>query len=339
MRSGVRSSAKASRAAPTRIRPSARCCSCRRSISTPSASSPARSREPTVEGTDVEQWPIGQRVRVGDEAVFEITMVCDPCNRMDELREGLRAELQGKRGMLARIVEPARSPSATRSSCSSARAARPRRCLRRRRTGGGRTSRSSRRPGTQPARAARAIRRSRATRARARLAARRRGPRASASALQSQSARSKIPGSRSSQRPWVSAMSLALGAKTSNTADRPATAARGPRAAHAAESSSSSRCRNERNGHVTSATRSSTGGGRSSPSRRSAARSRPPARRAGGRPRASPARSRRRSHGAAAAVGTAIRPVPTASSTTVPRALCLLDVEADVLGDAGLHGS
>ena len=39
------------------------------------------------------------------EAVFEITMVCDPCHRMDELREGLRAELEGKRGMLARIVE------------------------------------------------------------------------------------------------------------------------------------------------------------------------------------------------------------------------------------------
>src|SRR3954462_3710287 len=59
----------------------------------------------TVEGTDVEQWPIGQRVRVGEAAVFEITMVCDPCHRMDELREGLRAELQNKRGMLARIVE------------------------------------------------------------------------------------------------------------------------------------------------------------------------------------------------------------------------------------------
>jgi len=32
-------------------------------------------------------------------------MVCDPCHRMDELRDGLRAELQGKRGMLARVVE------------------------------------------------------------------------------------------------------------------------------------------------------------------------------------------------------------------------------------------
>jgi len=60
----------------------------------------------TVEGADVQLWPIGQRVRVGDEALFEITMVCDPCHRMDELREGLRAELDDKRGMLARIVEP-----------------------------------------------------------------------------------------------------------------------------------------------------------------------------------------------------------------------------------------
>ena len=58
-----------------------------------------------VEGMDVQQWPIGQRVRVGKDAVFEITMVCDPCHRMDELRDGLRAELDGKRGMLARVVE------------------------------------------------------------------------------------------------------------------------------------------------------------------------------------------------------------------------------------------
>ena len=58
----------------------------------------------TVEGADVQTWPVGQQVRVG-EAVFEITMVCDPCHRMDELRDGLRAELDGKRGMLARVVE------------------------------------------------------------------------------------------------------------------------------------------------------------------------------------------------------------------------------------------
>jgi MOSC domain-containing protein YiiM len=58
----------------------------------------------TVEGDDVQQWPVGQRVRVGG-ALFEITMVCDPCHKMDVLREGLRAELADKRGMLARVVE------------------------------------------------------------------------------------------------------------------------------------------------------------------------------------------------------------------------------------------
>ena len=58
----------------------------------------------TVEGDDVERWPIGQRVRAGG-AVFEITMVCDPCHRMDELRAGAARRAQGKRGMLARIVE------------------------------------------------------------------------------------------------------------------------------------------------------------------------------------------------------------------------------------------
>ncbi|HXG77110.1 MAG TPA: MOSC domain-containing protein [Gaiellaceae bacterium] len=58
----------------------------------------------TVEGADVHSWPVGQRVRVG-EALLEVTMVCDPCHRMDELRPGLRALLDGKRGMLAHVVE------------------------------------------------------------------------------------------------------------------------------------------------------------------------------------------------------------------------------------------
>ena len=58
----------------------------------------------TVEGADVQTWPVGQRVKVGG-AQLEITMVCDPCHRMDELRDGLRGELDDKRGMLAHIVE------------------------------------------------------------------------------------------------------------------------------------------------------------------------------------------------------------------------------------------
>jgi MOSC domain-containing protein YiiM len=58
----------------------------------------------TIEGADVEVWPVGQRVAIG-EAEFEISMRCDPCERMEALRPGLRAELQGRRGMLARIVK------------------------------------------------------------------------------------------------------------------------------------------------------------------------------------------------------------------------------------------
>jgi MOSC domain-containing protein YiiM len=58
----------------------------------------------TVDGVDVHSWSPGQRVHVGD-AVLEITMVCDPCHRMDELRAGLRSQLDGRRGMLAHVVD------------------------------------------------------------------------------------------------------------------------------------------------------------------------------------------------------------------------------------------
>jgi MOSC domain-containing protein YiiM len=57
----------------------------------------------TVRGADVMGWPIGQRLAVG-EAEFEISMVCDPCHHMEEIRPGLQAEIDGRRGMLARVV-------------------------------------------------------------------------------------------------------------------------------------------------------------------------------------------------------------------------------------------
>lgn len=61
----------------------------------------------TVRGADLMRWPIGQRVAVG-EAEFEVSMVCDPCHLMDEIRPGLQAELEGRRGMLASVVTPGR---------------------------------------------------------------------------------------------------------------------------------------------------------------------------------------------------------------------------------------
>lgn len=57
----------------------------------------------TVRGADVMTWPLGQRIEIG-EAEFEIAMVCDPCHLMEEIRPGLQAELEGRRGMLARVV-------------------------------------------------------------------------------------------------------------------------------------------------------------------------------------------------------------------------------------------
>lgn len=61
----------------------------------------------TVRGADVMGWPIGQRLRIGG-AEFEISMVCDPCELMEEIRPGLQAELEGKRGMLAKVMTSGR---------------------------------------------------------------------------------------------------------------------------------------------------------------------------------------------------------------------------------------
>ena len=53
------------------------------------------------------RWPVGQRLQIGD-AEFEISMVCDPCELMEEIRPGLQAELEGKRGMLAKVLTTGR---------------------------------------------------------------------------------------------------------------------------------------------------------------------------------------------------------------------------------------
>lgn len=58
----------------------------------------------TVEGADVMRLPAGTRIRLGRSAVLEITEVCEPCFRMDEIREGLMAELEGRRGMVSRVL-------------------------------------------------------------------------------------------------------------------------------------------------------------------------------------------------------------------------------------------
>ncbi len=58
----------------------------------------------TTRGIGLMELPIGTRLRMG-EAVLEITGECHPCERMEELRAGLRVALAGQRGMLARVAQ------------------------------------------------------------------------------------------------------------------------------------------------------------------------------------------------------------------------------------------
>ncbi|HEV3095824.1 MAG TPA: MOSC domain-containing protein [Candidatus Dormibacteraeota bacterium] len=59
----------------------------------------------TVEGINVMELPVGSRLHLGASAVLEITKICEPCFRMDEIRQGLRQELEGRRGMVSRVVQ------------------------------------------------------------------------------------------------------------------------------------------------------------------------------------------------------------------------------------------
>lgn len=58
----------------------------------------------TTRRVDFKRLSAGQRLRIG-ESLLEISISCDPCSRMDEIRQGLQRELRGQRGWLCRVVE------------------------------------------------------------------------------------------------------------------------------------------------------------------------------------------------------------------------------------------
>ena len=58
----------------------------------------------TVRGILLADLPAGGRLRIGS-AVLEAGVLCDPCERMNEIRPGLRAELEGRRGRFFSVVE------------------------------------------------------------------------------------------------------------------------------------------------------------------------------------------------------------------------------------------
>lgn len=57
----------------------------------------------TTRGIGLMDLAAGTRLQIRD-VLFELTKPCTPCERMEEIRPGLREELQGQRGMLARVV-------------------------------------------------------------------------------------------------------------------------------------------------------------------------------------------------------------------------------------------
>ncbi len=61
----------------------------------------------TTCGLAVRELQGGQRLRVGD-ALLEVTIPCEPCHLMNEIRPGLQQELGGRRGMLCRVVQAGR---------------------------------------------------------------------------------------------------------------------------------------------------------------------------------------------------------------------------------------
>ena len=59
----------------------------------------------TTSGIDLASTAAGKTLALGADVVLKITGHCAPCARMDEIRPGLREELEGKRGMLANVVQ------------------------------------------------------------------------------------------------------------------------------------------------------------------------------------------------------------------------------------------
>jgi MOSC domain-containing protein YiiM len=57
----------------------------------------------TTEGLDVNGLAIGQRLQIG-EVELQVSAVCDPCEQIEALRPGLQAAMQGRRGMLCKVV-------------------------------------------------------------------------------------------------------------------------------------------------------------------------------------------------------------------------------------------
>ena len=58
----------------------------------------------TVIGLNVSETKPGQMLTIGDAVTLEAVGDCEPCGKMDAIRLGLMDQIQGKRGMLAKVI-------------------------------------------------------------------------------------------------------------------------------------------------------------------------------------------------------------------------------------------
>ncbi len=58
----------------------------------------------TTSGVDLSQAQGGQVVFIGDAVTMELVGDCESCGKMDAIRAGLRHELDGRRGVLAMVI-------------------------------------------------------------------------------------------------------------------------------------------------------------------------------------------------------------------------------------------
>ena len=58
----------------------------------------------TTAGLNTAELKPAQRLAIGG-AVLEVTVPCEPCSRMDEIRAGLQEALKNRRGVLCRVIE------------------------------------------------------------------------------------------------------------------------------------------------------------------------------------------------------------------------------------------
>ena len=59
----------------------------------------------TTTGIPLDSLGPGRRIFLGDQVLLQVSKPCAPCSRMDEVRQGLRQDLEGRRGMLASIIQ------------------------------------------------------------------------------------------------------------------------------------------------------------------------------------------------------------------------------------------